>query len=153
MSLSSFFFCTLLNGFYLFLSNMNNSIYNKSFVSIVKCFGVLLCITNNSINNQSFVYTQLNDQTVLFQTSQFSINHLLVCSLNVQVLCDPLIRPYQVQPLWARVDQGVMAMKGYSPFSKVPALLEPHNQIVSYPIQDTCDGTLTPLQRCSLCIL
>ena len=30
--------------------------------------------TNNSIKQQSFVCTQLNDQTVLFQTIQFSIS-------------------------------------------------------------------------------
>ena len=32
----------------------------------VKSFQVLVCITKNSIKRQSFVYTQLNDQTVLF---------------------------------------------------------------------------------------
>ena len=37
-------------------------------------FQVLLCITNNSIKYQSLVYTQLNDQTVLFLTIQFSIS-------------------------------------------------------------------------------
>ena len=38
-------------------------------------------------------------------------------------------------PLRDRVDQGVMAMKGYSSFLKAPALLEPHHQIflMSYP--------------------
>ena len=45
-----------------------------------KWLNVLLCITNNSIKHQSFVYTQINDQTVLFQTIQFSISHLFfVC--------------------------------------------------------------------------
>ena len=33
-------------------------------------------------------------------------------------------------PLQDRVDQGTMAMKGYSEFPNVPALLEPHHQIV-----------------------
>ena len=33
---------------------------------------VLLFNTNNSIKHQSFVCTQFNDQTVLFQTIQFS---------------------------------------------------------------------------------
>ena len=42
-------------------------------VDKVKQFQVLLCITNNSIKHQPFIYTQLNDQTVLFQTIQFSI--------------------------------------------------------------------------------
>ena len=63
MSLSSFF-CTQLNG----------SKY---------------CIVNNSIKHQSFVYTQLNYQTVLFQTIQFSINHLFALSLNAKVLSNP----------------------------------------------------------------
>ena len=40
--------------------------------------------TNNSIKHQSFVYTELNDQTVLFQTIQFSISHLFALSLNVK---------------------------------------------------------------------
>ena len=41
----------------------------------VKWFKVLQCITNNSIKHQLFVYTQLNDQIVIFQTIQFSISH------------------------------------------------------------------------------
>ena len=45
----------------------------------VKWFQVLLCITNNSIKHQSFVYTQLNDQTILFH-----ISHLFALSLNVK---------------------------------------------------------------------
>ena len=47
-------------------------------VNKVKLFQVLLCITNSSIKHQSFVYTQLNDQTVLFQTIQFSMS--FVCT-------------------------------------------------------------------------
>ena len=39
----------------------------------VKWFQVLPCITNNSIK-QSFIYTQLNDQTVLFVTIEFSMS-------------------------------------------------------------------------------
>ena len=41
-----------------------------------------------------------------------------------------LIEPYQVLPLQARVDLGVIAMKEYSAFPKAPALLEPRHQIV-----------------------
>ena len=40
-------------------------------------------------------------------------------------------------PLRAGVDQGAMAMKGYSVFPKAPSLLEPHDQIVYCHIQDT----------------
>ena len=47
-------------------------------------------------------------------------------------------------------EPGVMAIKEYSAFLKVPALLEPQHQIVWYHIQE---GSLTPLQRSSRCIL
>ena len=50
----------------------------------VKWFQEFLCITNNSIKHQSYVYILLNDQTVLFQTIQFSINHLFALSLEVK---------------------------------------------------------------------
>ena len=42
----------------------------------------LLCISNNSIKYQSFIYTQLNDQTVLFQTIKLS--YLFALSINVK---------------------------------------------------------------------
>ena len=38
-------------------------------------------------------------------------------------------------PLQAKVDLGAMALKRYSAFPKVPALLEPHHQIVKCHIQ------------------
>ena len=50
----------------------------------VKWFQILLCITNNLIKYQSFIYTQLNDQSVLFLTIQFGISHLFALSLNVK---------------------------------------------------------------------
>ena len=40
----------------------------------VERFQVLLYMTNNSIKHQLFVYTQLNDQTLLFLTIQFSMS-------------------------------------------------------------------------------
>ena len=61
--------------------------------------------------------------------------------------------PYQVLHLRARVDLGAMAMKGYSAFPKVPALLKPHHRIVSYHLQDIHWGSITPLQRYNRCIL
>ena len=51
-----------------------------------KCFHVLLWFPNNSIKNQSFVYIQLNDQTVLFLTIQFSISTELKSSKYCHVL-------------------------------------------------------------------
>ena len=47
------------------------------------------------------------------------------------MLFDPQIGPYQVLPLRARVNLGLIAMNGYSAFSKAPALLKPHHQNVS----------------------
>ena len=62
----------------------------------VKWFKILLCITNSSIKHLSFVYTQLNDQTLLFQTIQFSISQLFALSLyvkqfNLTYALDPII--------------------------------------------------------------
>ena len=49
-------------------------------------------------------YSQLNDQTVLFQTIQLSINHLFAYSLNVQQFYLThryyLIRCYHSEPEW-----------------------------------------------------
>ena len=42
----------------------------------------------------------------------------------------PINRAVSSANLQARVDLGVMVMKGYSAFPKIPALLEPHHQIV-----------------------
>ena len=59
-------------------------------VNKVKWFFVLLykqlsnTITNNSIRYQLFVYAQINDQTVLFLTIQFSMSHLFDHILNVK---------------------------------------------------------------------
>ena len=95
---------------------------------------------------------------VLFQTSmpqyavsksklsyfkQFSLAY--VYSL---FLFDPSIGSYQVLPLWANVDLGAMAIKGYNAFPKAPALLEPHplECLVSYPGHSLDSGGLTPLQ-------
>ena len=56
-------------------------------------FQVLQFNTNNSINHQLFVYTQLNDQTVLFQT-----NHLFALSSNVKQIYLTHIRCYHSGP-------------------------------------------------------
>ena len=53
----------------------------------VKLFQVSLCIINNSIKHRSFVYPQLNDETVLFQTIQFSIRHMSAQRLNIKQIC------------------------------------------------------------------
>ena len=90
----------------------------------------MLGITNNSIKHQSFLYTQLNDQTVLFQLIQFSMSFVYNRLKCQTVPLEPSIRHYQVLPLRAKLDLGVMAMKGPSTFLKATVLLEPHNQVV-----------------------
>ena len=54
-------------------------------------------------------------------------------------------RTYQVLPLRARVDLGVMIMKGYSAFPKAPALLEPHKS-------DCLVGGVLPLYGDADCV-
>ena len=44
----------------------------------VKWFQILLFNTNYLIKHQSFLYTHLNDQTGLFQTSQFNTSHFCI---------------------------------------------------------------------------
>ena len=120
----------MLNPPHAYLLNMYVNILLKTFLNELKLilfhtvtgFQVLLCITNNSFKNQSFVYTQLNDQAVLFQTIQFSLSHLFALSLIEKQF-------YKVLLLPGRVDLGVMATKRYFAFFKAPASLEPHHQV------------------------
>ena len=87
-----------------------------------------ICITNNSVRYQSFVYSQLNEQTVLFQTFQFS--KWFVCTqLNVKHFY-LTYSTNRVLPLLIRVELGAMAVKACSTFPKAPVLLEPHHLIV-----------------------
>ena len=75
-----------------------------------KWFQVLLFNTNNSSKYQSFVYTQFNDQTVLFQTIQFSISHLFAHSLIVKQFYRTLsaaTTPGQSGP-WSNGNKGVL---------------------------------------------
>ena len=57
----------------------------------------------------------------LFYCTQF------ICQI---VLSEPLIEPYQVLQLRASVDQRAKTIKGYSAFSKAPALLKTQHPIV-----------------------
>ena len=87
-------------------------------------------ISNNSIYHLSFVYSQLKYQTVLF---------------------DPLIGPYQI---------SISSLRGL--WSKVLRIPQSSSITVASPTdfffffghtQNTCWISLTPLQRCSRCIL
>ena len=95
-----------------------------------KWFQVLLSITNNLIKHQS-VFTQLNDQTILFLTTQFSMSHLFAHSLNVKQFylthtSDP-IRCYQSEP-WGSGNEGVFCIPQTSSIIEVL----PFDYLVSY---------------------
>ena len=78
------FFCRQLNDFKYFYQT--RIIQLVIYLRTVKWFQILLRIINNSIKHQSFVYTQLNDQTVLFLTIRFNRSHLFAQSLNCQTV-------------------------------------------------------------------
>ena len=100
---------------------------------------------------------------LVYQKYSFLITHWNVKAVNFKqftlvyvhnlVLFAPQIWLYQVLPLRARADLGEMAVKVHPEFPKAPSLLQPHHQIDKWHIQDTHWGSLTPLQRCSCCIL
>ena len=128
--------------------------FNLALANKFKWFQVLLCITNNLIKPLSFVYTQLNDQTVLFQTIQFSISHLFACSLNItrfylRYRLDP-IRCYHSEPKltwdWWQLRGNLHYPKLYHYRSLIIRLFIVISRIL-------LGGSVTPLQRCSWCIL
>ena len=91
-------------------------------------FQVLLCITNNSNKRQTFLYTELNDQGVIFLTIQFGIRYLFAHSFKYQAVQFYLdIGPCPVLPL--QTGSGATAMRKYSTFSK-SLWLKSHDQIV-----------------------
>ena len=70
-------FCTQLNSFkqvLLFSTNDSSQHYSFAHSQMVSSIAI---ITNSSSIDQTFLYIQLNDQTVLFLTIQFSISHFL----------------------------------------------------------------------------
>ena len=80
-------------------------------------------------------------------SEQFYFKQFSLAQEHSLVLFDPYIGPYQVLPLWARVDLGVMTMKGYSTFPQISGL-EPHHQMQFSVTSKTIsiwptDGTLT----------
>ena len=132
-------------------------------------------VTTIQLNISSFFYTQLNDQTALFQTIQFSIHHLSALSLNLKQFY--LTQKYLLNSSATTSDQGLPGSDGneeYSAFPQNTVHLEPRHQIALCYIQDTlwesltlCKlynhirlghrtfvmGSLIPLQRCSRSIL
>ena len=122
-----------------------------SLVNKVKWFKVLLCITINLIKHQSFVYTQLNDQTVLFQIIQFSIWTQYKCQSSIW----PIDRTFSVANTlglsgpWSNGNKGILRIPQSS--SIIRALASDY--FVSYPGHSLGWGGVGSLQRCSRCIV
>ena len=89
-----------------------------------------IAMYHNSIKHQSFVYTQLNDQTNLFQAIQFSMSLVSTQSKCQTISFDLSIGLYQLLPSRARVDMGAMAIKEYSIFLKGVTFMQSHSQMV-----------------------
>ncbi len=84
----------------------------------------------------------LQQQKLINERSEQKTKREKIIQTSQLVLFNPWIGPDQVLPFRARVNLGVMAMKGCSAFSKAPASLEPHHQIVQCHIQARCQMQL-----------
>ena len=62
------------------------------------------------------------------------------------------MRSYQLQLIQVRVDQGVMAMKGYSTFPKAPGFYPEHQRQFSV-IPRTCKNIFNLYEKFSQCSL
>ena len=100
------------------------------YLHTVKLFQVLICISSYLIKHNSFVYTQLNDQIVVFKKIQFNMSFFCTQFKCETVLFHPYRGPYRMVPLWVKVNLEVMGMTRNSTFHKAPALLEPPLHIV-----------------------
>ena len=114
-----------------------------------------------------FVYTQLNVQTVLFQTSQFIVNTVskskTVQFKKIQFSIQKQFHFKQFSLAWVRSfnvrsvlfwagsiipgQRGPEShgIKKYSTFPKAPPLLKPHHQIIQCHIRTLIVGGLLPL--------
>ena len=106
-------------------------LFKQLYVIIQLSVNTLLMSENSSIWNNSVKfkckYGLIVKNVSISCYSVYSIHFSIGMQL---VLFNAQIVPYQVLPLRVRVNLGAMAMKGYSAFPNVPALLEPHHQIV-----------------------
>ena len=89
----------------------------------------LLCIAINSIKYQLFVYTQLNDQTALYLTIQFNINHLFAHCLNVSSIWTI----DGTQSGATTPDQSEPRSNGIEGVIRIPQISRPEEGLVSYP--------------------
>ena len=110
---------------------------------------ILIQLIQFSIS-RDFIYTVKCQNSSIYKTIQFSVSRV---SMTKTVPFQTI--QFSINTLWARVDLGVMAIKGYTTFPKAPALLEPDHQIDKCHIRTLISGggDLTLLQNCSRCIL
>ena len=95
---------------------------------------------------QCSISIQLNVKTVLFQTIQFSV-------ITQFSSIWPIDRTLSGATTLSESEPGSDSNKGVLYIPQAPALLKHHHQIVWCHIQDTRWERLTPLQKCSRCIL
>ena len=100
------------------------------------------CITNSLIKHQSFLYKQLNVKHFYFKQFCLTFIIYLQCQSTQfkchKVLFDPGIGPYQVLPLWTRMDRGAMKRQcneGILYISQRSSITKasPSDCLVSYP--------------------
>ena len=139
----------------------------------MKCLQELLFNTNYFIQHHSFICTQLNSskhcyvsptiqlnichlltqfnyQTLLFLTIQFSISHVFALRLNIKQF-------YLTHRWYWNITSGQSELKSDGVFCIPPNSnitgASSSDGLVSYPGHSLGGGRLTPLQRCSRCIL
>ena len=99
-----------------------------------------------SINKYIFCFHRVRYKTVLFQAILFSASTQFY-------LFELLIESYLVLPLWASVVLRGIAIKGYSAFQKLHHYWNLTIRLFCVVYRTLVVGSLTPLQRCSRCIL
>ena len=78
------------------------------------------------MNLSSFLHTVKGFQVLLYVT--VTIQHQSFASAQF-VLFDPSIGPYQMLPLWGKVNLGAMAVKRYSTFPKSSRVKPRHHMV------------------------
>ena len=148
MSLS--FFCNQVNGFkYFYLTHLILLIINHLFAQL---HGAEYSYVSFIIQLNTSHLTELNSQKVLFLTIHFIMSHLFEMCIDVKHSIWPIERTLSGAAVPGQTGPGRNNNEKYSLIPKTQQL-EPLHQIVSYHMQDTHYWDITPLQRCSQCIL
>ena len=123
------------------------------FVNINQQNGSKYCYVSLTIHH-SFVYTQLNNQTVLFQTIQFSISHLFALSLIVKYFhltqIEDSVRCYHS---WSEKTWERWQWRSTPHFPKLQHYWSLTIRLFSVIFRVLIEKGLTPPQRNSWCIL